>query len=115
MESREARIGTLVGVLDGAKRPGKGHVGTIEQTYGHPDCLAMDVCFDDGSVELYWYHELRRMEGGALTVKSLAEGGFRACAFVMVERGEANEGDAVVSIPTGRMKEVTALASLRSP
>ena len=66
LESREARIGTLVGVLDGAKRPGKGHVGTIEQTYGHPDCLAMDVRFDDGSVELYWYHELRRMEGGLL-------------------------------------------------
>ena len=63
LESREARIGTLVGVLDGAKRPGKGHVGTIEQTYGHPDCLAMDVRFEDGSVELYWYHELRRMEG----------------------------------------------------
>ena len=67
LESREARIGTLVGVLDGAaKRPGKGHVGTIEQTYGHPDCLAMDVRFDDGSVELYWYHELRRMEEGLL-------------------------------------------------
>ena len=63
LESREARIGTLVGVLEGAKRPGKGHVGTIEQTYGHPDCLAMDVRFEDGSVELYWYHELRRMEG----------------------------------------------------
>jgi hypothetical protein len=25
--------------------------------------LAMDVRFEDGSVELYWYHELRRMEG----------------------------------------------------
>jgi len=63
LESREARIGTLVGVLDGAKRTGKGSVGTIEQTYGHPDCLAMDVRFSDGSVELYWYHELRRMGG----------------------------------------------------
>jgi len=62
-ESLEARIGTLVGVLDGAKRIGKGCVGTIEQTYGHPDCLAVDVRFEDGSVQLYWYHELRTMEG----------------------------------------------------
>ena len=67
LESSEARIGTLVGVLDGAaKRPAKGHVGTIEQTYGHPDCLAADVRFSDGSVELYWYHELLRMEGTLL-------------------------------------------------
>jgi hypothetical protein len=64
LESREARIGTLVGVLDGAaKRPGKERVGTIEQTYGHPEHLAMEVRFEDGNVGLYWYHELRRMEG----------------------------------------------------
>ena len=66
MESREARIGTSVGVLDGAKRPGKGRVGTIERTYGHPDYLAVDVLFEDGSVELFWYHELRRMDGSPL-------------------------------------------------
>jgi len=63
LESHEARIGTLVGVLDGAKRPGEGRIGTVEQTYGHPDYLAMDVRFDDGSVELYWYHELQTIEG----------------------------------------------------
>ena len=59
MESHEARIGTLVGVLDGAKQTGKGRVGTIEKTYGHPEYLAMDVRFDDGSVEIYWFYELR--------------------------------------------------------
>ena len=63
MNSREARVGTLVRVLDGVKRTGKGRIGIIERIYGHPDYLAMDVRFDDGSVELYWYHELRRMEG----------------------------------------------------
>ena len=63
MESSEARIGTRVGVLDGAKRPENGRVGTIEQTYGHPDYLAVDVQFEDGSVELYWYHELSKVEG----------------------------------------------------
>jgi hypothetical protein len=61
LESREARIGTLVGVLDGAKRTGKGRVGTIENIFGHPDYLAVDVRFEDGSVELYWYHELQRL------------------------------------------------------
>jgi hypothetical protein len=66
LESHEARIGTLVGVLDGAKRSGKGRIGTIEKTYGHPEYLAMDVRFEDGSVELYWYHELRTMEATPL-------------------------------------------------
>jgi hypothetical protein len=63
LESHEARTGTLVRVLDGARRAGKGRVGTIERTYGHPSHLAMDVRFEDGSVELYWYHELGTIEG----------------------------------------------------
>ena len=63
MDSGEVRVGTLVRVLDGVKRTRKGRIGTIERTYGHPDYLAMDVRFEDGSVELYWYHELGRMEG----------------------------------------------------
>ena len=66
MESNEARIGTSVGALDGAKRTGMERVGTIEWTYGHPDHLAMDVRFEDGSVGLYWYHELRTIEGQPL-------------------------------------------------
>jgi hypothetical protein len=66
LESYEARIGTSVEVLDGAKRTGMERVGTIERTYGHPDHLAMDVRFEDGSVELYWYHELRTIKGQPL-------------------------------------------------
>jgi hypothetical protein len=69
MDSHEARVGTLVGLLDGVKRAGKGRVGTIVRIYGDPDDLAMDVRFEDGSVALYWYDELRRME------KSLQEAG----------------------------------------
>jgi hypothetical protein len=61
MDSHEARVGTLVRVLDGAKQTGKGGIGIIERTYGHPDYLAMEVRFEDGSVELYWYYELGRM------------------------------------------------------
>jgi hypothetical protein len=62
LESREARIGTSVEVLDRGKRSGKGCGGTIERTYGHPDYLAVDVRFEDGSAELYWYYELRTTE-----------------------------------------------------
>ena len=61
LNSQEARVGTLVRVLDGAKRIGKGRIGIIERTYGHPDYLATDVRFEDGSVELFWYYELGRM------------------------------------------------------
>ena len=62
LESHEARTGTAVRVPDGGKRTGKGRVGKVERTFGHPSYLAMDVRFEDGSVELYWYHELGRME-----------------------------------------------------
>lgn len=62
LESHEARSGTSVRVLDGGKRTGKGRVGTVERTYGHPSYLAMEVRFEDGSVELYWYHELGTTE-----------------------------------------------------
>jgi hypothetical protein len=51
-----------VRVLDGHRRTGKGRVGTVERTYGHPDYLAMDVRFEDGSVELFWHHELGKTE-----------------------------------------------------
>jgi hypothetical protein len=65
MESREARIGTRVRLLDGARRGTRGRVGTIERTYGHPDYLAADVRFEDGNAELYWHHELAKAGGRA--------------------------------------------------
>jgi hypothetical protein len=58
LNSHEVRVGTLVGLLDGIKRTGKGRISTIERIYGDPDDLAMDVRFEDGSVALYWYEEL---------------------------------------------------------
>ena len=64
--THEARIGTLVRVLDGGKQTGMGCVGTVERTYGHPDYLAIDVRFEDGSVELYWYYELEVTEVSSL-------------------------------------------------
>lgn len=65
LESREARVGTQVRLLDGGKRNGKRRVGTVERTYGHPDYLAMEVRFVDGGTELYWHHELAKVEGNA--------------------------------------------------
>jgi len=62
LNSHAARVGTLVGLLDGVKRTGKGRIGTIVRIYDDPDDLAMDVRFEDRSVALYWYDELRRME-----------------------------------------------------
>jgi len=60
LDSREAHVGTLVRLLDGRKRNGRGSLGRIERTYGHPDHLAMDVRFEDGGAELCWHHELAR-------------------------------------------------------
>ena len=47
MESREVCIGTSVRVLDAGRRPGKGCLGTMVCTYGHPDYLVVDVRFED--------------------------------------------------------------------
>jgi hypothetical protein len=65
MESREAREGALVRLLDGKKRDGKTSVGTVVRTYGHPDYLAADVRFEDGSTELCWHHELAKLDKDA--------------------------------------------------
>jgi hypothetical protein len=62
VESREARVGTLVRLLDGERRSGKTSVGTVERTYGHPDYLAAEVRFKDGSTELCWHHELTKLD-----------------------------------------------------
>lgn len=76
MESREARIGEPVRLLDGGRRGGKGRVGTVEKTYGHPDYLAMEVRFEDGSAELCWHHELAKVDEGAQPFsRSASDGG----------------------------------------
>lgn len=75
MESREARVGTQVRLLDGGRRGPKGRVGTIEQTYGHPDYLAVDVRFEDGNAELCWHHELAKEERSPSAPRSTSGGG----------------------------------------
>jgi hypothetical protein len=76
LDSREVRTGTVVRLLDGGKRGGKGCVGTVERTYGHPDYLALEVRFEDGSTELCWHHELAKVEEGARPFsRSASDGG----------------------------------------
>ncbi len=76
MESREAHTGTAVRLLDGARRGGKGCVGLVERTYGHPEHLALEVRFEDGGTELCWHHELAKVEEGATpSPRSAPDGG----------------------------------------
>ena len=77
MESREARTGTAVRLLDGGRRDGKGCIGIVERTYGHPDYLALEVRFEDGSAELCWHHELtEEVEGYApRPLRNASDGG----------------------------------------
>ncbi len=60
MLSEEARVGKRVRVREGARtRPILlAPVGTIEKRWGDPGYAALDVLLDDGSLRLFWYHEL---------------------------------------------------------
>ena len=59
IESYEARPGTVVRVREGHRRPElEGMGGTIEQCWGSPDYLALDVRLKDGRSELFWFHQL---------------------------------------------------------
>ncbi len=76
VESREARTGSVVRLLDGGRRGGKGCAGVVERTYGHPDHLALEVRFEDGGTELCWHHELAEVEGDARPLsRSAPDGG----------------------------------------
>ena len=76
LESCEVRTGSVVRLLDGGRRGEKGCVGTVERTYGHPDYLAMEVRFKDGSTELCWHHELAKAEEGERpSSRSASDGG----------------------------------------
>jgi hypothetical protein len=59
IESYEAHPGTVVRVREGHRKPElEGMGGTIEQCWGSPDYLALDVRLEDGRSELFWFHQL---------------------------------------------------------
>jgi hypothetical protein len=62
MLPEEARIGKRVRIrADHRSTPLRGLVGTIEKKWGTPDYVALEVLFDDGHSELFWYHELEEI------------------------------------------------------
>jgi hypothetical protein len=63
LQSHEALIGARVKVLETDRRAElRGMLGTIEDYFGHPEYLALDVRLDDGRMELFWAHGLESAE-----------------------------------------------------
>ena len=63
MRLREARAGVAVRVKDGLWRSEfGGMLGTVEHIWGHPDHPALDVRLEDGRSELFWFHELDKVQ-----------------------------------------------------
>ena len=63
MKSEEARLGMRVRVKNGYGKPElRGMTGTVVQSFGHPDYVALDVWLEDGRLELFWHHELEETE-----------------------------------------------------
>jgi hypothetical protein len=44
-----------------------GMLGTVEHRWGHPDYPALDVRLEDGRSELFWFHELEKVQEEART------------------------------------------------
>lgn len=43
----------------------RGKEGTITGRWGSPSYVALDVLLDDGTSQLFWYHELEEKENSA--------------------------------------------------
>ena len=58
--SEEARVGKRVRVREGARRRPAlpASAGTIQKRWGDPSYPALDVLLDDGTLRLFWHHEL---------------------------------------------------------
>ena len=62
MLSEQAQIGKRVRIrADHRSAALRGMVGTIEERWGNPDYIALDVLLDDGRSELFWHHELEEI------------------------------------------------------
>jgi len=64
MISEDARIGAMVRVGESVQHSElRGLKGTISGLWGHPQYLALDVLMEDGSLRLFWHHELEEADG----------------------------------------------------
>ena len=63
MRSEEACIGKRVRVREVTRQSStlSASVGTIKQRWGDPSYTALDVLLDDGTLELFWHHELEEI------------------------------------------------------
>lgn len=63
MRSHEARPGIVVRVYKSYRKPEfEGMLGTIKNCYGDPEYPALDVQLEDGRLELFWFHQLEKIE-----------------------------------------------------
>ena len=63
MRSPEIRTGTTVRVKGPMYPELIGEVGTVTNSYGHPDYLAFEVRLGDGRKVLFWHYQLEKAEG----------------------------------------------------
>jgi hypothetical protein len=67
--SHEALPGVRVRVSQNEQRPElRGMNGTVETCFGHADYAALDVRLEDGRLELFWFHQLQKVEEAAAVV-----------------------------------------------
>jgi hypothetical protein len=61
---QEPQPGMKVQVNDGLWRSEfAGMLGTVEHRWGNPDYPALDVRLEDGTLALFWFHELDEASG----------------------------------------------------
>ena len=65
--SNEVHPGLMVRVREGYRKSEfDGMLGTVKQTFGHPDYAAVDVQLEDGRLELFWHHQLDKVDEEAV-------------------------------------------------
>lgn len=63
MKSEETQIGKRVWVREANLKTNlRGQEGTIAKRWGNLSYTALDVLFDDGNWQLFWYHELEEVD-----------------------------------------------------
>jgi|GEM_PF-1307533 len=63
MRSEEAQVGKRVRIRnDHLTSNLRGQEGIIARRWGNPYYTALDVLFDDGNWELFWFHELDEVD-----------------------------------------------------
>src|SRR5215212_7330123 len=66
MRSEEAQVGKRVRIRkDHLTADLRGQEGTIAKRWGNPCYTALDVLFDDGNWQLFWFHELEEVDEDA--------------------------------------------------